>query len=128
MQTFSVSVSAKLGDEKNTTKENKCGNDSGRLPEPSDNNVESGSKPGMEKGSKKKKGKSGNSRNSASDDLDNQEPVPTKSKKNQRKGKDISASHVSESKKSKEDNVAVPSEDWIVGKLLSLVPEFEEQG
>ncbi|KAJ8440244.1 hypothetical protein Cgig2_024009 [Carnegiea gigantea] len=128
MQTFSVSVSAKLGDERNTTKENKGGTDSGRLPESSNTSIEGASRPGMEKGSKKKKGKSGNTRNSATDDLDNQEPMPTKSKKNLRKGKDTSASHVSESKKSKEDNVAVPSEDWIVRKILSLVPEFEEEG
>lgn len=130
MQTFCVSASAKLGDEKNLTKENKGGNDSGRLSESNDTSIESGSRSGMEKGSKKKKGRSGgNTRNSAAEsDLDNQEPMPTKSKKNQRKGKDTSASHMSESKKSKEDNIAVPSEDWIVSKVLSVVPEFEEQG
>ena len=71
----------------------------------------------------------GNTKSYAAEtDLDNQEVVPTKSTKNQRKGKESSASHISESKRSKQSSVDVPSEDWIINKILTLVPEFEEQG
>lgn len=126
---ISLSSAAELGDEKHQTKESKGGNGSSRMSEVNESSTESGNRPGMERGSKKKKGKStGNSRTSiVESDLDNQESVPSKSKRNQRKGKDSSTSHVSESKRSKEDNV-VPSEEWIINNILSLVPEFEEQG
>lgn len=127
---ISLSFASGLDDEKHQTKENKGGNGSGRMSELNESITESGNRPGMERGSKKKKGKAtGNSRTSVTEsDLDNQEPVPSKSKRNQRKGKDSSTSHVSESKRSKEDGVVVPSEEWIINNLLSLVPEFEEQG
>ncbi|KAL2899168.1 E3 UFM1-protein ligase 1-like protein [Bienertia sinuspersici] len=125
MQTSIPLSAAGLGDEKHSTKESKGGNGSGRLSELNET-TESGNRLGMERGSKKKKGKSaGNSRSSTTEsDIDNQEHAPSKSKKNQRKGKDSSASHVSESKSSK--GVAVPSEEWVINKILVLVPEFEE--
>lgn len=28
----------------------------------------------------------------------------------------------------KEDNLNVPSEEWVMQKILSVVPDFEEQG
>ena len=67
---------------------------------------------------------------------DNQEYVPTKSKKNKRKGKDTSSLQVSDSKtgakkesvRTKEDNLSIPSEEWIMQKIMTLVPDFEEQG
>ncbi|XP_074302186.1 E3 UFM1-protein ligase 1 homolog isoform X1 [Silene latifolia] len=116
-----------LGDGKQLTKESKGGRDSARS---SELNEESGGRTATERGSKKKKGKSsGNSKSSTIEIAqDNEEVISTKSKKNQRKGKDSSASHVSESKRSKENNVDVPSKDWIIDKILALVPEFEEQG
>ncbi|XP_010685858.2 E3 UFM1-protein ligase 1 homolog isoform X2 [Beta vulgaris subsp. vulgaris] len=127
---ISLSSAAGLIDEKHPTKDSKGGNNSGRLSELNETSTESGNRPGTERGSKKKKGKSaGSTRNSAPEnDLDNQEPVPSKSKKNQKKGKDTSTSHVPESKRSKEDGPSVPSEDWIINNILTLVPEFEEQG
>ncbi|KAL9235232.1 hypothetical protein vseg_010011 [Gypsophila vaccaria] len=116
-----------LGDGKPLSKESKGGRDSARL---SELNEDSGGRAGTERGSKKKKGKStGNTKSSVTEaDLDNQEVIPTKSKKNQRKGKDSSSSQILESKRSKENSVDVPSEDWIIDKILTLVPEFEEQG
>ncbi|KNA09317.1 hypothetical protein SOVF_154620 [Spinacia oleracea] len=128
MQTsIPLSCDAGLGDEKNLTKESKGGYGTGRLSESNNTSTESGNRPAIEKSSKKKKGKfSGNSRSTESD-LDKQEPNPSKSKKNQKKGKDTSTSHVSESKRSKEDSVSVPSEEWIISKILALVPELEEQ-
>ncbi|XP_021720945.1 E3 UFM1-protein ligase 1 homolog [Chenopodium quinoa] len=127
--TIPISSASKIDDEKHPIKESKGGNDSGRLSELNDVSTECGNRPAMERGSKKKKGKSsGNPRSSASEsDLNKQEPIPSKSKRNQRKGKDSSVSHVSESKRSKEDSVGAPSEEWIINKVLALVPEFEEQ-
>jgi len=92
----------------------------------------------IEKGPKKKKGKSaGNVISGAAESgSDNQEHVPTKSKKNQRKGKDTSSLLVSDSKigakkesvKTKEDNPSIPSVEWLMQKIMTLVPDFEEQG
>ncbi|KAK9734880.1 hypothetical protein RND81_04G169200 [Saponaria officinalis] len=116
-----------LGDGKQQSKESKGGRDSARL---SELNEESGGRAGTERGSKKKKGKStGNNKSFATEvESDNQEVISTKFKKNQRKAKDSSASQISESKRSKENSVDVPSEDWIIDKILTLVPELEEQG
>ncbi|XP_043719351.1 E3 UFM1-protein ligase 1 homolog isoform X2 [Telopea speciosissima] len=107
----------------------------GELTEPG--NEGGGSKHAVEKGSKKKKGKAtGNTKTGAAESgLDNQENLPTKSKKNQRNSKDSGSLQVSDGKsgarkdldKMKEDNHNVPSEDWIMQKILMLVPEFEEQ-
>ncbi|KAH9624383.1 hypothetical protein KSS87_011894 [Heliosperma pusillum] len=117
-----------LGDGKQLTKESKGGRDSAKLSELNEEN--GGRAAGTERGSKKKKGKSSGNTKSSTIEIaqDNEEVIPTKSKKNQRKGKDSSASHASESKRSKESNVDFPSEDWIIDKILTLVPEFEEQG
>lgn len=96
-----------------------------------------GSKYSMEKGGKKKKGKtSGNTKAAAVDSSsDNSDFVPTKSKKNQRKGKDTSSSNVSEVKsgskkdnKLQEDSPNVPSVKWVVQKIMTLFPDWEEQG
>lgn len=131
MQTsISFSSPSGVGDEKHLTKESKGGSAPSRLSEFSETTNESGNRPSIEKGSRKKKGKStGNTRSSAIEsELVSQEPVPSKSKRNQKKGKDTSTSHISESKRLKEDGVSVPSEDWIINNILTLVPEFEEQG
>ncbi|CAO2840011.1 unnamed protein product [Amaranthus hypochondriacus] len=131
MQTsISFSSPGGVGDEKHLTKESKGGNAPSRLSEFNETTNESGNRPSIEKGSRKKKGKStGNTRSSAIEsELVSQEPVPSKSKRNQKKGKDTSTSHISESKRLKEDGVSVPSEDWIINNILTLVPEFEEQG
>lgn len=90
-----------------------------------------------DKASKRKKGKSGHKTKTdhLETAIDNQESVPVKSKKNQRKGKDRSSSQVSDSKagakkdlvKMKEENEGIVSEEWIIDKVR-LLPEFEEQG
>ncbi|XAR59030.1 hypothetical protein NMG60_11014646 [Bertholletia excelsa] len=93
-------------------------------------------KQGSEKGSKKKKGKSAGSAKAVATEtsLDSQETVPTKSKKNQRKGKDSSLEVLDsksgvkkESDKMKEDSLNL-SEELLIQKIILLVPEFEEQG
>ncbi|KAI3913799.1 hypothetical protein MKW92_024195 [Papaver armeniacum] len=97
----------------------------------------SGVKPGLEKGSKKKRGKTtGNSKAAASESVPEiLENIPTKSnKKNQRKNKEANASQVSDKKsggksgKVKEDDLNIPDEDWIMEKILTLIPDFEGQG
>lgn len=119
-------------------KEAKVGHDSSRVIV-SDEIGQSGShKQAMEKGSKKKKGKStGNTKTAAAESgSDNQESVPTKSKRNQRRGKDTSSLQISElkigakkdSEKSKEENISIPSEEWVMDKIMVLIPDFEEQG
>lgn len=124
-----------LTDDSNETR---GGHDSSRLTELNEAASEVGSnRQAADKGSRKKKGKSSaNLVPSASASVDNQENFPTKSKKNQRKGKDNSSLQVSDSKgavkkesvKTKEENLYIPSEEWVMQKLIVLVPEFEEQG
>lgn len=82
---------------------------------------------------KKKKGKSSGARTEIL--LDDEEIIPLKSKKNQRKGKEASLV-LSDTKKgakkdlarTQEDDLNIPSDDWIMQKILTLVPDFEEQG
>lgn len=91
----------------------------------------------LEKGSKKKRGKStGNTKTGAAEGSpDNQETIPAKSKKNNRKGK-ATSSQVSDSKtsvakdvdKMKEDNFSIFPEKWLIQNIKALVPEFEDQG
>nr|GMC65559.1 E3 UFM1-protein ligase 1 homolog [Ipomoea batatas] len=100
---------------------NETGNDGG------------GNKQAMEKGSKKKKGKSaGNTRAGAAEaGLDNLDSAPSKSKKNQKKGKGSSTSQEVSSKlnaKKEEDPSYLISEEWITQKIVTLNPDFEEQG
>lgn len=91
----------------------------------------------VDKGGRKKKGKSaGNAKSGATESgLDNQDFVPAKSKKNQKKSKDLSSVHSSEVKsstkkdaKSQEENQGIPSGEWIVQMITTLFPDFEEQG
>lgn len=90
-----------------------------------------------EKRSKKKKGRSSGGKTVVSETTqDNEDYVPAKSKKNQKKGKDSSSLQMSDSKvagrkdstKMQEEDVGVPSEEWVIQKLLTLVPDFEEHG
>lgn len=93
---------------------------------------ESGHKIVVEKGSKKKKGKSsGNAKSGSAETGVDQDYIPTKSKKNQRRGKDTSLSQVSDRKDSvkvQENDLNVPSEEWVIQKIMMLNPDFEEQG
>ncbi|XP_034910242.1 E3 UFM1-protein ligase 1 homolog isoform X1 [Populus alba] len=81
---------------------------------------------------KKKKGKSSGARTEIL--IDDEEIIPLKSKKNQRKGKEASLV-LSDTKKgtkkdlarTQEDDLNIPSDDWIMQKILTLVPDFEEQ-
>lgn len=112
---------------------------SGSLVDSMDIGNESGAgKHALEKGSKKKKGKStGNTKTVAAETgPDTQESFPIKSKKNQRKGKVTSSSQVSDSKagakkdvdKLKEDGLSIFSDEWLCQKIITLVPDFEDQG
>ena len=139
METFNRSGSS-MGmafEDLHSVKEVKTGHDSSRFVELNEPGNESGSiRQSIEKGSKKKKGKAtGNTKTSAAESGPvDQEYVPTKSKKNQRKGKDTS-SRVSDSKTAakkesdrlKEDNFSIP-EEWVMQKITKIVPDFEEEG
>ncbi|OVA03560.1 E3 UFM1-protein ligase 1 [Macleaya cordata] len=137
MHTFSFSRSA--GEELHVVNEAKGGHDSGGFSQSNEVADESaGSKPVSEKGSKKKRGKTtGNAKAGAAESVpDSLENLPTKAKKNQRKSKEANFSQVSEKKsgakkdsdKMKEENLNIPSEDWIMEKILMLIPDIEEQG
>ncbi|TYJ33441.1 hypothetical protein E1A91_A05G104200v1 [Gossypium mustelinum] len=125
-----------LSDDSHMVKEAKAGKDLSKSSEPVETVTESGNKKrGTEKGSKKKKGKSSGARTvSAEGDSENEDYIPTKSKKNQKKGKDASSSQVADSRKVvKKDSIKaqeenVPSEEWLMQKLEALLPDFEEQG
>lgn len=132
-ETFSGSV---LSDDLHETR---GGHESSRLAESNEVTSEIGSnKQAVDKGSMKKRGKSSGSMVASASEsgLDNQENFSTKSKKNQRKGKDNSSLQASDSKgavkkesvKAKEENLNIPSEEWLMQKLKMLVPDFEEQG
>ena len=141
METFSLSGFSGSGrDDLHATKGAKTGNElsSSSVAESNETGSESGNnKQGFDKGSKRKKGKSvGNAKTMAAvNSSDNQEPVPSKSKKNQKKAKDTSSLQVLEAKsgnkkesdKMKEDSFSL-SEEWLIQKIILLVPEFEEQG
>lgn len=141
MESFSISGSCGImpSNDSHLVNVTKGGNDSGRLMESKDTGIETGSsKQALEKGSKKKKGKSAGNviAGAAESGSDNQDYVPTKSKKNHRKGKDTPSLLVSdlktgpkkESVEVKEDNLGIPSEEWVMQKITAVVPEFEEQG
>lgn len=91
----------------------------------------------LEKGSKKKRGKAtGNTKTGVAESgPENEESVPTKSKKSHRKGK-AASSQVSDSKtgikkdvdKVKEDSPSTFTEKWLIQNIKAMVPEFEEQG
>ncbi|CAN4119993.1 unnamed protein product [Withania somnifera] len=91
------------------------------------------SKQASEKGSKKKKGKSGGNTKMAQAETgaDYQEAAPSKSKKSQRKGKVSSGSQTSDSKsgaRKDDDSLGAISEEWVIQKITSLNPDFDEQG
>ncbi|XP_052183212.1 E3 UFM1-protein ligase 1 homolog [Diospyros lotus] len=139
METFCFSGSpGSRFDDPHSTKEANAGNELGSsLLEFNEAGKESSVNiQGFEKGTKKKKGKSvgsaktGNAETGAED----KEPVPAKSRKNQRKGKDTFSLQVLDAKsgakkeldKMKEENPSL-SEERLIQKILSEVPEFEEQ-
>lgn len=138
METLSVSESSGAilsGDLPDT----KVGHDSSRFTDIDETGSEVGSsKHATDRGSKKKRGKSSGTVAASETEsrMNTQESATSKSKKNQRKGKDTSSSQLSDSKaavkkqssKTTEDNYNIPSEEWIVQKIAKLVPEFEEQG
>ncbi|XVF46451.1 hypothetical protein PTKIN_Ptkin03bG0027600 [Pterospermum kingtungense] len=138
METLSHSGSSTimLSEDSHLVKEAKAGQDINKSSEPFETGSESGnSKRGTEKGSKKKKGKSSGTKTvSTEGDSENEDYIPTKSRKNQKKGKGVSSSQVADSRKgakkesSKTQEEIVPSDEWLMQKLAILVPDFEEQG
>ncbi|XP_024981037.1 E3 UFM1-protein ligase 1 homolog isoform X2 [Cynara cardunculus var. scolymus] len=137
---FSGPSSTGLADDWHVTKVAKSGQETSGAPADfNDTSSESGSnKQAADRGSKRKKGKPNiNSKAGAVDNSsDNQEPVPAKSKKNQRKGKVASSSLGPDSKsnakkdvdKIKEESLGIFSEEELCQKITELVPDFEEQG
>lgn len=140
MESFGLSGSSGImpSDDSYLIKEAKVGQDTNRSSEASETSSESGHKNVLEKGSKKKRGKSGGNVKSGATEsgADDTEYIPTKSKKNQKRGKDTPPSQVSDSKpgakkdggKLQEGNLNVPSEEWVIQKIMMLNPDFEEQG
>lgn len=138
-EAFSLSRSSSVpqSGDSDFTKEAKVGHDSGRFESVERSNETGNSKLATEKGSRKKKGKASGSKAAVPETgSDNQDYVSTKSKKNQKKGRDSSSSQVADSKaatkkdsfKMQEDNSNVPSEDWVMQKIMSMVPDFAELG
>ncbi|KAL2487556.1 E3 UFM1-protein ligase 1-like protein [Forsythia ovata] len=141
LETLNVSGfdSTSLPENLHTIKDSKHGHDdSSNLSEPIESGNQSGtSRSASEKGSKKKKGKStGNIKTGAADtDPDFEESAATKSKKKQKKGK-APASQVSDSKsgakkdsdRMKDGIPSILSEESLIQKIRSLIPELEEQG
>ncbi|XVE59187.1 hypothetical protein DITRI_Ditri05aG0025200 [Diplodiscus trichospermus] len=138
METLSHSGSSPvmLSEDSHPVKEAKAGQDLSKSSELLETGSEGGnSKRGSEKGSKKKKGKSSGTKSvSVEGDFENEDYIPAKSKKNQKKGKGTTSSQVADSRKgAKKESIKtqediVPSEEWLMQKLAILVPDFEEQG
>ncbi|XP_071715518.1 E3 UFM1-protein ligase 1 homolog [Rutidosis leptorrhynchoides] len=128
-----ISMSGPSSDEVRVNKVAKSGQETSGTSDFNDTSSESGSnKPGADKGSKKKRGKGNtNTKTGAVDNSsENQEPVSTKSKKNQRKGKGTSSSVVSDPKsnKSKEESPGLFSEKELCRRITEFFPDFEDQG
>lgn len=139
METLGASRSSgtKMSGGSQVANEAKVGQNLSRSDESNETAVDGGAIKQADRGSKKKKGKAtGNAAASVSESAsDIQEQTSTKSKRSQRRGKDTSSSQISDSKtgsrkeslKTKQDNLGNPSEDWIMQKIVTLVPDFEEQ-
>lgn len=139
LEIFSVSGNSGMGlsDDISSASDTKMNRDSSTSLESNETTNESTGKHAVEKGSKKKKGKaSGSTKTSIiEDNSDYQDYVPTKSKKNQKKNKDTFSPNISEVKsgarkylRSQEESTNVPSEEWVVQKIMTLFPDWEEQG
>ncbi|XP_061354070.1 E3 UFM1-protein ligase 1 homolog isoform X2 [Gastrolobium bilobum] len=134
---FSGSSGTTISGDLQVAGEAKVGYDSSRFNESNEMASDGGASRHADKGSKKKKGKgTGNAvANLSESGPDNQEQTSTKSKKSQKRGKDTSSQTADsksgcrkESLKMKEDNLSTPSEEWIMQKISTLIPDFEEQG
>ncbi|KAM0953621.1 putative E3 UFM1-protein ligase 1 [Dioscorea sansibarensis] len=92
----------------------------------------------VEKGSKKKRGKNAGSvkTGGSEDDPVTQENFTSKTKKNARKSKATGSSDVPDTKvsakkgfdKGKDDSLDIPSEEWIMERVLMLAPDLEDMG
>lgn len=128
LDTINFSV---LSDEFHVAKVSKSTQETRSTPDFNDTSSESGStKQAADKGSKKKKGKSNTNAKTVDNSPDNHDPVPTKSKKNQRKSKGASSSLGPDQKSSKikEESPVIFSEEDLCQRLTELVPDFEDQG
>ncbi|KAK4440819.1 E3 UFM1-protein ligase 1 [Sesamum alatum] len=128
---------AGLSEGSHTTKNATHGHDDSSPADPDKYDNQSGiSKSASEKGSKKKKGKAtGNAKAGSAESVpESQEPTGTKSKKKMKKGKVIPAAQASDSKSGgKRDNERMDdpgflSEESLIQKIMSLIPDLEEQG
>ncbi|KAM0044788.1 putative E3 UFM1-protein ligase 1 [Helianthus debilis subsp. tardiflorus] len=121
-----------LTEQFHVTKVAKSGQETSGSPDFNETSSESGStKQATDKGSKKKKGKSNTNTKTVDNSSDNQEqPVLTKLKKNQRKSKGTSSSLGPDPKsnKIKEESLGIFSEEELCQRLTELVPDFEDQG
>ncbi|KAJ0979416.1 hypothetical protein J5N97_014890 [Dioscorea zingiberensis] len=92
----------------------------------------------VEKGSKKKRGRNAGSMKPgvSEDDPDIQENFAGKTKKNLRKSKGTGSSDVPDTKasvkkgldKGKDDSLNIPSEEWIMERILAISPDLEDMG
>lgn len=90
-----------------------------------------------EKASKKKKGKPTGSAKTVMNESDpaSQENITARSKKNQRKSKEAAPVAASVAKTGSiraagkvEENQNIPSEEWVMQRIMSLAPDLEEIG
>lgn len=107
--------------------------DSSSLADPDEYDNQSGiGKSVSEKGSKKKKGKAAG--NAKAGSAESGPEFPESTKKKQKKGKVIPAAQISDSKSGAKkdtermDNPSFLSEESLIRKILSLIPDLEEQG
>ncbi|KAF5189340.1 E3 ufm1-protein ligase 1-like protein [Thalictrum thalictroides] len=120
-----------LNDSFHVVDEAKSRNDPDKFVESNEVGVEAGGKKSaLERGSRKKRGKTaGNAKTGGADSGNNEQEISTKAKKNQRKSKDqVSDTKVAAKKdpdKAKMDNHNDYSEELIMEKILMLVPDFE---
>ncbi|KAG6583453.1 E3 UFM1-protein ligase 1-like protein, partial [Cucurbita argyrosperma subsp. sororia] len=138
METMNVPGSSTANFSGDSLSISKVGND----PSMSAESIEPGNNSGkigeiMEKKSKKKKGKStGNTQTVAAEGVLDDQESSTKSKKNQRKAKATTSVQVAETKaggkkesvKTKESNINHPTEEWVIEKLKTLIPDLDEHG
>ncbi|XP_038894524.1 E3 UFM1-protein ligase 1 homolog isoform X1 [Benincasa hispida] len=138
METINVPGSSTGISSVDSLSSSKFGND----PSMSAESIETGNDIGktgeiVEKKSKKKKGKSfGNTQSIAADGALDDHETSMKSKKNQRKAKATSNVQVAETKaggkkesvKAKENNINYPTEEWVIEKIKTLIPDLEEHG
>ncbi|XP_051134469.1 E3 UFM1-protein ligase 1 homolog [Andrographis paniculata] len=137
LENLNLSGSTGLSDFSHLSKDSHGRDGSSNIADPDEHdNLSVSSKSASEKGSKKKKGKAtGSSKVGGEESVpEMQESTTTKSKKKQKRGKVTSGAQISDSKSGAKkdtermDEPSFLSEESIVQKIMSLIPDLEEQG